>query len=54
MTEMPTDLTYVDPYDDSIQPAEMSCKLNVKGFNRKDVQEAEQANNNLHIWEMGR
>ena len=52
MTAMPTDLTYVSPIDELPWPAEMSCKLKLKGFNRIDIQEAEKANNNLHIWEL--
>ncbi|HDL01642.1 MAG TPA: hypothetical protein ENH23_05350, partial [candidate division Zixibacteria bacterium] len=30
-----------------------SCKLKLKHFDRKDIQEPELANNNLHIWELG-
>ena len=54
-TAMPEDLKYVpsSPQDGLSRPAEMSCKLAVNGFNVSDVREAEQANNNLHIWELG-
>jgi len=32
--------------------AEMSCKFEIEHFYLSDVREAEQANNNLHIWEL--
>ncbi len=63
-TAMPTNLTYpitlewidesgnVQTQDD-YREAEMSCLLKLKGFNKKEVQLPEKANNNLHIWELG-
>ncbi len=50
-TAMPIFGTITLPDGRTIVP-DTSCKLNVNNFNRKNVQDAELANNNLHIWEL--
>ena len=61
-TAMPTDLKYKDEDDAGnvqYKDAEMSCKLKLDFVNPEfpdfitSAQNAEKANNNLHIWELG-
>ena len=39
--------------DGRVVEPDTSCKLNIKDFDDKDIQDSEKTNNNLHIWEMG-
>ena len=53
MAEFGTVTLYPGTPDERVVTPDTSCKLKVEGFNKRNIQDSEKANNNLHIWEMG-
>jgi hypothetical protein len=51
-TGMPHPIYYKDPKDGQQKEADTSCEFNIKNFNKKNTQNKEKYNNNLHIWEL--
>ena len=51
-TAMPHPMYYKDPKDGQQREADTSCKLNLKDFDKENIQNKEKYNNNLHIWEL--
>ncbi len=51
-TAMPTDLSFTDKKTNKVFAADVSCDYKVDDFDDPDIQKPEQANNNLHIWEL--